>query len=96
MSTTEKASSSPDNVVDTVLKIATKVANERGVELVRAEVDMNKSLREYDLDSMDLIAIVSDIEDHYDMSLSNEDLDKARCIGDLINVVSRQLVASTG
>ena len=46
---------------------------------------------ELDGDSLDVIEIVIDIEEHFDISIAEDDLTKVRYIKDLIELVQEQL-----
>jgi acyl carrier protein len=69
------------------------------VELMEADIgeqfrdlDDSKKLREdLGLDSVDVVSIVSQIERHFRIRLSQQDLEKLVCVGDVLNL----LVAKT-
>lgn len=84
------------NLVDPVLDIILRVARSRGILIEREDLSLESSLKDYEIDSMDQISIVSDIEDVFSVDLPNEGLDQADCIGDLVELLSATLADSKG
>jgi acyl carrier protein len=73
------------------------------IELMEADIgekftDLqdNKRLREeLGLDSVDVVSIVSQIERHFRVRLSQQELEKLVSIGDLLNLLVAKLAPST-
>ncbi len=65
------------------------------VDLMEAEIgekftdltDGKKLREELGLDSVDVVSIVSQIERHFRIRLSQQDLEKLVCVGDLLNMI---------
>jgi acyl carrier protein len=74
------------------------------IELMEADIgekftDLsdNKKLREeLGLDSVDVVSIVSQIERHFRIRLSQQELEKLVCVGDLLNLLDAKLVTPPG
>ena len=96
MQHTTDSSMSASNLVDPVIDIVLRVARTRGISLERGDLSLESSLKDFDIDSMDQITIVSDIEDAFSADLPNEGLDQANCIGDLVGLLSATLADSKG
>ena len=96
MQHTTDSSMSASNLVDPVIDIVLRVARTRGISLERGDLSLESSLKDFDIDSMDQITIVSDIEDAFSADLPSEGLDQADCIGDLVGLLSATLADSKG
>ncbi|CAM5187056.1 Acyl carrier protein OS=Ureibacillus acetophenoni OX=614649 GN=acpP PE=3 SV=1 [Ureibacillus acetophenoni] len=75
----------------TVLERVTKVVVDRlGVD--ESEVKLEASFRE-DLgaDSLDVVELVMELEDEFDMEISDEDAEKIATVGDAINYIEGKL-----
>ncbi len=75
----------------TVLERVTKVIVDRlGVD--ESEVKLEASFRE-DLgaDSLDVVELVMELEDEFDMEISDEDAEKIATVGDAINYIEGKL-----
>jgi len=73
--------------VATVLERVTKVIVDRlGVE--EGDVKMEASFRD-DLgaDSLDVVELVMELEDEFDMEISDEDAEKIGTVGDAVNYI---------
>ncbi|HHY74593.1 MAG TPA: acyl carrier protein [Bacillus bacterium] len=73
-----------------VLERVTKIIVDRlGVE--EAEVKMEASFKE-DLgaDSLDVVELVMELEDEFDMEISDEDAEKISTVGDAVNYINAQ------
>lgn len=71
----------------TVLERVTKVVVDRlGVE--EGDVKMEASFRD-DLgaDSLDVVELVMELEDEFDMEISDEDAEKIATVGDAVNYI---------
>jgi acyl carrier protein len=71
------------------------------VDLMEAEIgekftdltDSKKLREELGLDSVDVVSIVSQIERHFRIRLSQQDLEKLVCVGDLLNTIVTKVAA---
>lgn len=75
----------------TVLERVTKVVVDRlGVE--ESEVKPEASFRE-DLgaDSLDVVELVMELEDEFDMEISDEDAEKIATVGDAISYIEKKV-----
>lgn len=73
-----------------VLERVTKIIVDRlGVE--EADVKMEASFKE-DLgaDSLDVVELVMELEDEFDMEISDEDAEKISTVGDAVNYIKAQ------
>jgi|TARA_B100000282_G_scaffold292037_1_gene265156 acyl carrier protein len=70
------------------------------IEIIKESLDPDPELvitpetdiiMELDGDSLDVIEIVIDIEEHFDISIAEDDLQSVRYIKDLIELVQEQL-----
>ncbi len=70
------------------------------IEIIKDSLDPDPELvitpetdiiMELDGDSLDVIEIVIDIEEHFDISIAEDDLQSVRYIKDLIELVQEQL-----
>ncbi len=77
--------------VSTVLERVTKVVVDRlGVE--ESEVKLEASFRD-DLgaDSLDVVELVMELEDEFDMEISDEDAEKIATVGDAISYIESKV-----
>ncbi len=77
--------------VSTVLERVTKVVVDRlGVE--ESEVKLEASFRD-DLgaDSLDVVELVMELEDEFDMEISDEDAEKIGTVGDAISYIESKV-----
>ena len=77
--------------MSTVLERVTKVIVDRlGVD--ESEVKPEASFRE-DLgaDSLDVVELVMELEDEFDMEISDEDAEKIATVGDAINYIESKI-----
>nr|WP_106784141.1 acyl carrier protein [Lysinibacillus timonensis] len=77
--------------MSTVLERVTKVVVDRlGVD--ESEVKLEASFRE-DLgaDSLDVVELVMELEDEFDMEISDEDAEKIATVGDAITYIEGKL-----
>ncbi len=74
------------------------------VDLMESEIgekftdltDGKKLREELGLDSVDVVSIVSQIERHFRIRLSQQDLEKLVCVGDLLNMIVSKVVVPPG
>jgi acyl carrier protein len=72
------------------------------VDLMEAEIgekftdltDSKKLREELGLDSVDVVSIVSQIERHFRIRLSQQDLEKLACVGDLLNMIVAKIATT--
>lgn len=78
-------------ILATVLERVSKVIVDRlGVD--ESEVKLEASFRE-DLgaDSLDVVELVMELEDEFDMEISDEDAEKIATVGDAINYIESKI-----
>jgi acyl carrier protein len=74
------------------------------IELMEADIgekftdltDSKKLREELGLDSVDVVSIVSQIERHFRIRLSQQELEKLVCVGDLLDLIVAKASASPG
>lgn len=77
-----------ERIMADVLERVTKIIVDRlGVE--EAEVKLEASFKE-DLgaDSLDVVELVMELEDEFDMEISDEDAEKITTVGDAVNYIN--------
>ncbi len=59
------------------------------------EIDMEKDLTaELNINSAHLVDVVLDVEDEFDIELSNDDMESLRTVNDAISIIQNKLAAS--
>lgn len=53
-----------------------------------SEIDNEKALKDYGLDSLDMVELILDIEEEYNIKFSDEEMTGLQTIGDLLNSIS--------
>ena len=51
------------------------------------EVDFDKAISDYDIDSIDMLDFIMAIEDKYDIEFSDDELDEIEKFSDLISLI---------
>ena len=54
-------------------------------------ISVNTTLEELGLDSLDAMSVIFDLEGEFDIEIPDEDAEKARTVGDLVQGVGRLL-----
>lgn len=54
------------------------------------EIDENSNLRSLGIDSLDLVEIVLEVEDMYDVSFENEELNSFKTVKDVIDAIEKR------
>lgn len=75
-------------MINKVIEIIKETLDPDPELVISPETDI---IMELDGDSLDVIEIVIDIEEHFDISIAEDDLTKVRYIKDLIELVQEQL-----
>lgn len=58
-------------------------------ELTKQKFDDKSDIYNIGIDSLDLVEIVTDIEDQYDVMVSDEDLEAIKTVGDVTKVFQK-------
>ena len=83
-----------------VKKMSDKNVEETCIEFIRESLRLDADkvitpetniIEELDGDSLDVIEIVIDIEEHYDINILEEELMKVKFVKDLINLVEEEI-----
>jgi len=53
-------------------------------------VDEGKTLKDYDLDSLDMVELILELEDEYKIKFTDEEMTSLQTIGDLISAVHKK------
>ena len=75
-------------MINKVIEIIKETLDPDPELVISPETDI---IMELDGDSLDVIEIVIDIEEHFDISIAEDDLTKVRYMTDLIELVQEQL-----
>ena len=75
-------------MINKVIEIIKETLDPDPEIVISPETDI---IMELDGDSLDVIEIVIDIEEHFDISIAEDDLTKVRYIKDLIELAQEQL-----
>ena len=51
------------------------------------EIDFEKEITEYDIDSIDMLYFIMEIEDKYDIEFSDDELDEIEKFSDVISLI---------
>ena len=54
------------------------------------EIDENSNLRSLGIDSLDLVEIVLEVEDMYDVSFDNDELNSFKTVKDVIDAIEKR------
>lgn len=73
-----------DAVVDSLIK-------ESDLEISKENVTLGNKLEEFALDSMQGVVMMMDLEEKYNISISDDEMDKLETIGDLVNIIQKKL-----
>lgn len=55
------------------------------------KVDREKSLKDYGLDSLDMVELILDLEEEHNIQFSDEEMSGLQTIDDLLNSISSKL-----
>ncbi|MFA5687298.1 MAG: phosphopantetheine-binding protein [Bacilli bacterium] len=55
------------------------------------EVDKEKALKDYGLDSLDMVELILDLEEEHNIKFSDEEMTGLQTIGDLLNSISSKI-----
>ena len=53
-------------------------------------VDESKTLKDYGLDSLDMVELILELEDEYKIKFTDEEMTSLQTIGDLVNAIHKQ------
>jgi acyl carrier protein len=77
--------------VVTVEAVTQQVIDFVGKDLGAVDLTADSSLQSQALDSLEVMVLVFKIEEHYEISLDEEDADDLRTVGDLADLVVRRI-----
>lgn len=60
---------------------------EENLDINEADMDFDKNIDEYDIDSIDMLDFVMAIEDKYEIEFSEEELDNIEKFQDLLSLI---------
>lgn len=60
---------------------------EENLDINEADMDFDKNIDEYDIDSIDMLDFVMAIEDKYEIEFSEEELDNIEKFQDLVSLI---------
>jgi acyl carrier protein len=70
-----------------ILAIITRYAKSRGLALPEGGVDLDRDMADFGLESLDQVAIVSDIEDELGLSIDDDKIQEAKTLRQLIQAI---------
>ena len=72
------------NTIDTVIRIVSE-----HFELGNAKITEHTQFSELDADSLDLVDLISEIEDEFDISVEDEDIDSISSVSDVVKLIEK-------
>lgn len=57
------------------------------LDIAQEDVDFDKPISEYDIDSIDMLDFVMAIEDKYDIEFSDDELDEIEKFSDVVSLI---------
>ena len=63
-------------------------------EFTKDQITMHSSFEDLNLDSLDLITIITDLEKQYNIILSNEEVSQIKTVAEAVNVIERHIAQS--
>lgn len=78
------------NMADVLERVTKIIVDRLGVE--ESKVKLEASFKEdLEADSLDVVELVMEFEDEFDMEISDEDAEKIATVGDAVNYIKSQL-----
>ena len=74
---------------DQITSIIVAYMKERGLRLPDGKVDLERGLASFGLDSLDGVAIVAELESHFNLALDMKQAAQGQRLGDLVALVER-------
>lgn len=76
-------------MADTLERVKKIIVDRLGVEesVIALESNFKEDL---DADSLDVVELVMELEDEFDLEISDEDAEKIATVGDVVNYISSQ------
>lgn len=87
------AAPSRAELVAGVIDIVVRMAQERGIEISAADLGESSNVRDFDLDSMDQVAILNEIEDAWRVTMDDDSVRGGNNIGGLVDALVAALAA---
>ena len=81
------------DLVAGVIDIVVRMARERGIEIDAADLGEASNVRDFDLDSMDQVAILNEIEDAWRVTMDDDAARGGNNIGSLVDALAAALAA---
>lgn len=76
-------------LVDQVMMILGDYIRSRGVPVPEEAIDPNAGLTDFGLDSLDAVAIVVTLENHFNLALDRKQAVKVQCFHELVALIAR-------
>lgn len=67
-------------------KIREIISDKLGVDI--EDISMNTSFEDLGADSLDIVELIMAIEEEYDIQVSDEEAEKAKTVGDVVNYIN--------
>jgi acyl carrier protein len=81
------------DLVAGVIDIVVRMAQERGIEIHPEQLSEASNVRDFDLDSMDQVAILNEIEDAWRVTVDDDAARGGNNIGSLVDALAAALAA---
>ena len=75
--------------MDILAKVKEIIAEQ--LEISQDNINMETTFEEIDADSLDLVELVMALEEEFDIEISDEEIEKIKTVGDVINHIQSRL-----
>ncbi|TPR54099.1 phosphopantetheine-binding protein [Metamycoplasma neophronis] len=59
--------------------------------LTKTKFNLESNIKDLNIDSLDLVVLITDMEDKYNISITDEELMKLKTVGDIVNLLESKL-----
>lgn len=79
---------------DRIISILVDYARHRGLAVPDGGIDLDRTLADYGIESLDEVAIVSEIEQELELRLDDDEISRVKTLGDLISLIESAKAAA--
>jgi len=76
---------------DEILRKIAEVISTNNKEIPVEDIQMNSSFEQLNMDSLDGITLIADLENHYKIILSNEEVAEIKTVGQAVEAIEKRL-----